>query len=68
MKHNKAMEEKESFISELQMKLKDGQSALNKNDLSDRDDFTEMDSMEGGLVDVRNQIEIAADVIKVCLI
>ena len=62
------MEEKESFISELQMKLKDGQSDLNKNDLSDRDDFTEMDSMEGGLVDVRNQIEIAADVIKVYLI
>ena len=29
--------------------------------VKDKDDFKEMDSMEGGLVDVRNQVEIAAE-------
>ena len=65
IKHNKAMEEKESRISDLQLKLDSSQSDENKGNLNDEDDFREMDSMEGGLVDVRNQVEIAAEVIKV---
>ena len=38
---------------------------MKEENLNDKDDFREMDSMEGGLVDVRNQVEIAAEVIKV---
>ena len=65
IKHNKAMEEKDSRISDLQLKLDKAQSDGNEDNLNDKDDFREMDSMEGGLVDVRNQVEIAAEVIKV---
>jgi len=66
IKHNKAMEEKDSRISDLQLKLDSSQSDADKGNLNDKDDFREMDSMEGGLVDVRNQVEIAAEVIKGC--
>ena len=65
IKHNKAMEEKDLRISDLQLKLDSSQSDADKGNLNDKDDFREMDSMEGGLVDVRNQVEIAAEVIKV---
>ena len=63
--HNKTIEEKESYISDLLLQLKNDQSNANESKLDNADDFREMDSMEGGLVDVRNQIEMAAGVIKV---
>ena len=65
IKHIKALEEKDSRISDLQLKLDKAQSDADEDNLKDKDDFREMDSMEGGLVDVRNQVEIAAEVIKV---
>ena len=49
----------------MQLKLDKAQSDAKEENLNDKDDFREMDSMEGGLVDVRNQVEIAAEVIKV---
>ena len=63
--HTKKIEEKESYISDLLLQLKNDQSNANESKLDNTDDFKEMDSMEGGLVDVRNQIEMAAGVIKV---
>jgi len=64
--YTKTIEEKESYISDLLLQLKNDQSNANESKLDNTDDFKEMDSMEGGLVDVRNQIEMAAGVIKNC--
>ena len=66
--YNKTIEEKESYISDLLLQLKNDQSSANDSKLDNTDDFKEMDSMEGGLVDVKNQVELAADMIKVDLI
>ena len=63
--YTRTIEEKESYISDLLLQLKNDQSNANESKLDNTDDFKEMDSMEGGLVDVRNQIEMAAGVIKV---
>merc|ERR1719351_713232 len=46
--YNKTIEEKESYISDLLLQLKNDQSNANESKLDNTDDFKEMDSMEGG--------------------
>ena len=66
--HYKAIADKESYIADLLTKLKNDESGLTEKQSTSNDDFGDMDSMEGGLVDVRNQVELAAEMIKVKLI
>ena len=65
---HKAIAEKESYIADLLTKQKNEESGASEKHSTSNDDFGQMDSMEGGLVDVKNQVELAADMIKVDLI
>ena len=60
---NKNIEEKDIYISELLKKLQNGKNVENEKNVGN--DFRDLESMEGGLVDVRKQIALAATIIKV---
>ena len=66
MKLNKTIEEKDIYISELLKKLQIGKNVENEKNVGN--DFRDLESMEGGLVDVRKQIALAATIIKVCFL
>jgi hypothetical protein len=59
----KTIEEKDIYIAELLKKLLNGKNVENEKNVGN--DFRDLESMEGGLVDVRKQIALAATIIKV---
>ena len=63
MQLNKTIEEKDIYISELLKKLQNGKHVENEKNVGN--DFRDLESMEGGLVDVRKQIALAATIVKV---
>ena len=65
MQLNKTIQEKEMQVSELLRNFQNDRNSA--NEATEGNDFQDLESMEGGLVDVKKQIQFATALIKVLL-